>query len=73
MENNTQKTKIKQQRYHKQEKCIEKDRRYNEENKEKLQKKLLINTKDQLKEKNIRKGNRKEIDPVICLKKTDKS
>ena len=46
MENNTQKTKTKQQRYHKQEKCIEKDRRYNEENKEKLQKKLLINTED---------------------------
>ena len=73
MENNTQKTKTKQQRYHKQEKCIEKDRRYNEENKEKLQKKLLINTEDQLKEKNIKKRNRKEIDPVICLKKTDKS
>ena len=53
-------------------KLIGKGKWYFKENKERLQKWLVIDTKDYLKKKKIRKENKQEVSTRICLQKKSK-
>ena len=74
MSNNATETMTEQQICHKRnkEKCLKKDRRYFEEDKERIQKIARSNTKDYLKKKKIKKEQRKSRYPNINEKHKQK-
>lgn len=72
MSNKTPEIMTKQHRYH--EKCKEKGTWYYEENKEGLQKCLIVNREDHLKKKKDQKREKmQEISSRMCLKRTGKN